>query len=203
MATPPASPSKGNVFTRKIGPLSTWVWILLISAPIVLYSFYERSKSTKAAAASSAPATTSGTTNASQVPQFVNQTYVQNEPPVAPASGNTSIPVHHRQPPPPPPVATQPTPQPTPAPAPAPAPVTPAPTQTPGPSGVTEPVPLLTGERANFAIGKLQSLGLGYKSTTGNRNPKATYDVSGQNPPPGTQVPKGSTVSLAFQQVNV
>jgi hypothetical protein len=199
MATPPASSSsKGNLFTRKIGPLSTWVWILLISAPIVLYSFYERSKNAKAAAPATSSATTSGMVSGSQVPQFVNQTYTTVEPPSAPASLPTA-PVHHRQPAPAPAPPTQPTPQPTPVAA-TPPPVA---TPTPGPSGVTEPVPLVVGERANFAIGKLQSLGLGYKSTTGNRNPKATYDVSAQNPAPGTPVPQGSTVQLAFQQVQV
>jgi hypothetical protein len=206
MATPPAAPKAGgNVLTRKIGPLATWVWIVLVSVPIVLYGIVERSKTSSTAAASTAASTTASTTNASQVPQFVNQTYTTVLPPSAPqttAAAPAPAPPseHHARHNQPPPSTPAPTPTPT---QPAPAPVVPTPTPSPSPSGVTEPVPLLTGERANFAIGKLQSLGLGYSNTGPNRNPKLTYDVSAQNPPAGTQVQKGSNVALSFQQVTV
>lgn len=62
-------------------------------------------------------------------------------------------------------------------------------------------VPELVGERANFAIGRLDSLGLKWVSTTGSRDPKHTYDVASQSPAAGTKVAKGSTVSLGFKQL--
>lgn len=73
----PARGKKENVFTRKIGPLPMWAWVAIIGGVIIAYSFYK----SKTSAASTS--TTGATTDASQVPQFVNQTYVQPSPPSA------------------------------------------------------------------------------------------------------------------------
>jgi hypothetical protein len=77
--TAPEAPARGkkeNVFTRKIGPLPMWAWVGIIGAVILGWSLY-KSKTSGGTAASQ----TGATTDASQVPQFVNQTYAQPGPP--------------------------------------------------------------------------------------------------------------------------
>ncbi len=77
---PARAPAKrDNVFTRKIGPLPMWVWLVLGIALIAAYVYYRNSKANAAAAQ---PATT--TAGAGQVPQFVNQTFTTVQPPVVP-----------------------------------------------------------------------------------------------------------------------
>lgn len=68
---------KENVFTRKIGPLPMWAWVAIIGGAILAWSFW---KNKTAGSTTSTPATG---TDASQVPQFVNQTYTTVSPPVA------------------------------------------------------------------------------------------------------------------------
>jgi PASTA domain len=65
-------------------------------------------------------------------------------------------------------------------------------------SGGSIPVPAVVGERANFAIGELESSGLSWSSST-SRNPQKTYTVSAQNPSAGTLVAPGSKVALTFK----
>jgi len=76
-----AAPSRGggggNVFTRKLGPLPMWVWLLIGVGLIGGYYLISRRGGSGTAAAG-------GTTSAAQVPQFVNQTYTTIQPPVAP-----------------------------------------------------------------------------------------------------------------------
>ena len=67
----------GNVFTRKIGPLPMWAWVAIVSAVILGYAYWKNRQSGSTASQSS-------TANASQVPQFVNQTYTTVQPPSAP-----------------------------------------------------------------------------------------------------------------------
>ena len=81
---------KENVFTRKIGPLSMWVWVVIIGSAIVAYSLYKR----KTASATATPGTATGT-DASQVPQFVNQTYTNPTAPVAGPPGPAGPPGAH------------------------------------------------------------------------------------------------------------
>ena len=73
----PAAPAgkRENVLTRKIGPLPTWAWIAILSAIVIGYAYWRNKQS----AASSTPTGT----DASQVPQFVNQVYTNPVPPVA------------------------------------------------------------------------------------------------------------------------
>jgi hypothetical protein len=96
-AAPPSPRGGGNVLTRKIGPLPTWAWVAIVSALLIGYAYWRNKQS------SSATADTSATgTDASQVPQFVNQTYTSvtppaagAPPPAAPTPGGTQIPGHH------------------------------------------------------------------------------------------------------------
>ena len=77
MAAERAPAKKENVFTRKIGPLSMWVWLVIIGGAILAYSLY-KSKT----AGSTAPASATGT-SAADIPQFVNQVYTNPGAPVA------------------------------------------------------------------------------------------------------------------------
>lgn len=70
----PARAKGGNVFTHRIGPLPMWIWVALAGGVIVAWSFYK----SKTSAASTS--TASGVP-ASDVPQFVNQTYTTVSPP--------------------------------------------------------------------------------------------------------------------------
>lgn len=72
---PEAPPrKKENVFTRKIGPLPMWAWVAIVGAIILGWAFF-KSKS------SASQQQQADTTDASQVPQFVNQTYANPGPP--------------------------------------------------------------------------------------------------------------------------
>lgn len=112
----------GNVFTRKVGPLSLWVWMLIALVIAIAYYMYKKNSSsasnssTANAAAGNAP----GGVDSSLVPQFINQTYVDSQPPVQPnITVNNQLPtppVGGTQPS-PPPVQTQPN-KPTPKPVP-------------------------------------------------------------------------------------
>src|SRR5271165_5965862 len=95
MADTEAPGKKGNVLTRKIGPLPMWAWTSIVLIMVVGYSLYSNKKN--AAAAAAAPATG---TDASQVPQFVNQTYVSPTPPAAPGSAAPPPPDVDQVPPP-------------------------------------------------------------------------------------------------------
>jgi LysM repeat protein len=112
---PPAQSSGGgNVFTRKLGPLPMWGWMGIALALALVYYFYSKNKSANSQAQSSATNNTPGGVDSSLVPQFVNQTYVDNTPPAAPnVTVNNTIPP---TPPPgqPPPTITPPNPKPPP-----------------------------------------------------------------------------------------
>jgi hypothetical protein len=177
------TPSRGNVLTRKIGPLPTWAWTGIILTPIVIYGLIKRKSST--AAASTASGGTGTMTDASQVPQFVNQTFVSPSPPAAPgtvAPPVTVAPVTPTIPP----VGQPPTAAP---------PVVPPTASMPG----TVAIPNVVGERANFAIGKLKSSGFPYKSASGSRIPTKTYVVTGEQPAGGTRAAKGTPVTLTWK----
>lgn len=76
---PERGPSQGGgtkgLFTQKIGPLPMWGWLAIIGGALVGWRVYASRKS--------AASTTAGAmADTSQVPQFVNQTYVTSTPPV-------------------------------------------------------------------------------------------------------------------------
>ena len=105
----PAEPSgNSNVFTRKAGPLPMWAWMGIALVLAIAYYLYKKHSSSAAGSASSGNASASGTAantpggvDASLVPQFVNQTYVNGTPPQAP-----SITVNNTVPPPATPAAS-------------------------------------------------------------------------------------------------
>ena len=75
----------GNVFTRKVGPLPMWGWMAIILVIVVAYSYFKKQHTgTAATAAAAAAGNAPGGVDASLVPQFINQTYTDVQPPAAP-----------------------------------------------------------------------------------------------------------------------
>ena len=100
----PAAPARReNVFTHKIGPLPMWGWLAIAAGLLVAWRLY--SSKNAATAAQQQGATTTPSTPADQVPQFVNQTYVNTTAPGAP--GTAPVPTN------PSPVGTSTQPKPT------------------------------------------------------------------------------------------
>ena len=122
MAAPPrGGPPEGgggNVLTQKLGPLATWVWLLIGTTAVVIYYVIAKWKQGKTTAATPAA---SPTTSASQVPDYIVQNYLGNTP-----TGATPPPAPPPAPPPPPPPPPTPPPTPPPAPPPKPPPAPPA-----------------------------------------------------------------------------
>jgi Fibronectin type III domain len=84
--TQPSGQTSSSPFMRKLGPLPLWAWMGIGLAVGLAYYLWQKNKSAAAATSSTTASTgTSGTTDESLVPQFVNQTYVQSSPPAAPA----------------------------------------------------------------------------------------------------------------------
>ena len=65
------------MFTHKLGPLPMWAWVAIGAAVILGWAYY---KNKTTAAASTSSTDTTGT-SASDVPQFVNQTYTTVQAP--------------------------------------------------------------------------------------------------------------------------
>ncbi len=104
----PAEPSgNSNVFTRKVGPLPMWTWMGIALVLAIAYYLYKKhssagaSQATGSGSTSGTAANTPGGVDASLVPQFVNQTYVNGTPPAAP-----SVTVNNTVPPPATPAAS-------------------------------------------------------------------------------------------------
>ena len=81
----PERRGRENIFTHKIGPLAMWVWLLIALALLLGWAYF---KNRNASSASSTSPT--DTANASQVPQFVNQTYTTVNPPSSSGSGTST-----------------------------------------------------------------------------------------------------------------
>jgi LysM repeat protein len=84
---PEVQPESGNVFTRKVGPLPMWAWMGIALALAIVYYLYKKNKAGSTSSQNSAQnssVNTPGGVDASLVPQFVNQVYNQETPPVAP-----------------------------------------------------------------------------------------------------------------------
>jgi hypothetical protein len=83
----------GNVFTRKIGPLPMWAWMAIALLVALGYYLIKKKSSGNSTAndqtGSGTDTAGAGGVDSSLVPQFVNQTYVNNSPPAAPAATST------------------------------------------------------------------------------------------------------------------
>ena len=77
------------MFTHKLGPLPTWVWIVIIGLAIVAWSWWKN----KSASAATSANTAASSTPADQVPQFVNQTYTTVSPPTVNVTTPAAAPV--------------------------------------------------------------------------------------------------------------
>jgi len=75
---PPARTGRGNPFTTKLGPAPMWAWLGGGAVLVVGYSWFRSRQNAQAQAAAD-------TTPASDVPQFVNQTYTTVQAPQAPS----------------------------------------------------------------------------------------------------------------------
>jgi hypothetical protein len=80
----PAPSSGGGVFQRKLGPLPLWAWMGIGLAVALGYYYFRQNSASSKAAQSAATQQAGGSVDSSLVPQFVNQTYVENQPPSAP-----------------------------------------------------------------------------------------------------------------------
>jgi LysM repeat protein len=91
--TAPERPARGggNVFTTKLGPLPMWAWAAIASAVLIGWAYY---RNKQAASATAANSSAGASTPASDIPQFVNQTYTTVTPPTvtAPTTVNVSTP---------------------------------------------------------------------------------------------------------------
>jgi hypothetical protein len=86
---PAPTRSSSNTFARRLGPLPLWAWMGIGLAVALTYYYFRQNKASASASqqasSSAGGVSAAGTTDSSLVPQFVNQTYVQNAPPSAPA----------------------------------------------------------------------------------------------------------------------
>jgi hypothetical protein len=85
----PRSSGGGNILTRKLGPLPVWGWMGIgLVAAIGWYMIQKK----KTPAATTAQSASSGTTDTSLIPQFVNQVYTNGRPPSGhnPRAGTTT-----------------------------------------------------------------------------------------------------------------
>jgi hypothetical protein len=174
------APEGGNVLTRKIGPLPTWVWTAIVGGVIVLWALYQRSKS-----GSSSSGVDTAAAQASTTPPDV---FMVSPNPTTPAGTGTDTTTT---------TGTQTTPPEQPAP-------TPTPTPTPGSSSTgPAPVPLKKVGTGKVRIGSSQDLyylakqlGVSYNALLKANPALKKYEGTGKGIPSGTtiNVPKGAKV---------
>jgi LysM repeat protein len=80
---------KLGVWSKKLGPLPAYVWAVLVLG-IVLVVMYIKKKKTASAASGASDTGSADGTDASDIPQFVNQTYTTVTPPTVNASATSS-----------------------------------------------------------------------------------------------------------------
>lgn len=86
--------SGGSGLTKKIGPLPMWGWMAIVAVLALVYSFYKKSQA-NSTTANQAAANSPGGVDASLVPQFINQTYDNSQPPPAPnVTVNNTVPTN-------------------------------------------------------------------------------------------------------------
>jgi hypothetical protein len=75
-----------NPLTRKLGPLPVWAWIGVGLGGLLAVMYFKKGSSSTASTTGTAT-----TTGDSQIPQFVNQTYVTGTPPTTPATTGSVV----------------------------------------------------------------------------------------------------------------
>jgi LysM repeat protein len=85
MANPPA-PS-GDFLSKKVGPLPTWAWGLIVLGLALAYSLYKSHKASATASTTSSTDQTGTSTGSQTVPEYIAQNYITNN---EPAAGPTS-----------------------------------------------------------------------------------------------------------------
>ncbi len=89
-SAPESGGGGSNIFTRKVGPLPLWGWLAIATVAAVLYALYAKNKASSTSTTGTGSSTAgAGGVDSSLVPQFVNQTYVNNTPPAAPPVTST------------------------------------------------------------------------------------------------------------------
>lgn len=85
MSEQPTAPNSGggggNVFTKQIGPMPLWGWMGVGLAIALAFMYWQQNKKSSATQATNAATDSTGTTDSSLIPQFVNQVYTGTQPP--------------------------------------------------------------------------------------------------------------------------
>lgn len=86
-----------EIAEKKIGPFDLWVWILIGAGGLLAISWWKNRTGSSNAATTTGSSSTM--TSDSEIPQFVNQTYVSGSPPTSPniptATGPTAAQYQH------------------------------------------------------------------------------------------------------------
>jgi hypothetical protein len=103
--SPPArsgGSGKLGVWGKKMGPLPVWAWVAIVLGGLLAFMYWKNKGAATAPGASTdtGSSAAAGTTDASQIPEFVNQTYTTVSPPAEPTTAPASpsgnqIPGHH------------------------------------------------------------------------------------------------------------
>ena len=75
MAAPQPRRGSSNLLMQKLGPLATWVWLLIATVAIGAYYLYEKHKQGTSGSSSSSTTQPGVSANASQVPDIILQDY--------------------------------------------------------------------------------------------------------------------------------
>jgi hypothetical protein len=92
---------KLGVWGKKMGPLPVWAWVAIVLGGLLAFMYWKNKGAATGATASTdtGSSAAAGTTDASQIPEFVNQTYTTVSPPAepttTPAPTTSQIPGHH------------------------------------------------------------------------------------------------------------
>jgi hypothetical protein len=90
-APPRTTGGKLGVWGRKVGPLPVWAWVGIVLAAVLGFMYY-KNKNSAGASTTTASTAAAGTTDASQIPEFVNQTYTTVTPPTEPTTSGSTPP---------------------------------------------------------------------------------------------------------------
>jgi hypothetical protein len=81
--TGPGAKGGSNFLTNKLGPFPVWVWAALGLLSAIAFYVWQKKNTSSAVSSTTAQSSTSGTTDSSLIPQFVNQVYTNGTPPPA------------------------------------------------------------------------------------------------------------------------